>query len=811
MENDEELTKLTGKYGTYKTSNFQNDGLRASTGFLHCTDDMYVLMTAKDSKMIRTRFGGLNKLAKDLRTDLKDGICNEPDLSHRVAAFGENRNPEPPHATWLELFWDAIQDVALIILIVAALVALVAGLLEQFLVGDEDQGWIEGVAILFTVLIVAVVTATNDYTKDLQFRALKQSQTDRKVRVIRDGEEKLISIFNVVVGDVVKLFRGDQIPADGLLVPGLEELSVDESPLTGESRPQMKNENTPFLFTGCFITKGSGDMLVLAVGPKTEWGRTLALVADDHPPTPLQEKLEELVVLIGKIGIGVATVVFVVLVIYYIVASVHPHVVVRCTENHTNDTCLGPYNVSRPNECVPLCSNYTPVEGEPGHVAIPSKWHPSTLMELLTAFIIAVTIVVVAVPEGLPLAVTISLAYSVKQMQSDNNLVRHLSACEVMGGATNICSDKTGTLTEGKMSVTETWIGGTPYRTANDLRNSNMSGPLQSCLLDSLCLNNDDGELSHSDGKVDFLGNPTECALLVLCEKLGADYKNLQSKNPPVGKWGFTSSRKRMSTIIARGGHYRIYCKGAAEIVLDRCSHFLSPDGIHPEFIADGLRKKLRGQIEGYAAQGLRTLCLCFRDLDNIDTMASSKEGEGYEEGLILIGIVAIEDRLREEVPDAVRKCQRAGITVRMITGDNITTAKKIASDCFILTPEGTAMEGPQFESLSDIEAMRALETLQVLARSRPSDKLRLVQLLTQMGEVVAVTGDGTNDAPALSAADVGLAMGSGTEVAKDAADIIIIDDNFSSIVKRSSFSLSSSSLLYLLPLPSSRLTRHLV
>eukprot|EP01126_Amoeba_proteus_P060211 TRINITY_DN7940_c0_g1_i1.p1 TRINITY_DN7940_c0_g1~~TRINITY_DN7940_c0_g1_i1.p1 ORF type:complete len:1036 (+),score=226.04 TRINITY_DN7940_c0_g1_i1:730-3837(+) len=778
------LETFSGKFGTFdNTSDYNNDGTRTSTGFLHCTDDMYLLMSGKDPKVIKTRFGGLKKLSRDLKTDLRSGICGEPDLGHRVAAFGENKNPEPPHASWLELFLDALQDVALIILIVAALVALVAGLLEQFLVGDEnEQEWIEGVAILVTVMIVAVVTATNDYTKDIQFRALKQSQSDRKVRVLRDGSEQFISIFNVVVGDIVRLFRGDQIPADGLLIPGLEELSVDESPLTGESRPQVKNEENPFLYSGCFVTKGSGEMLVVAVGPQTEWGRTLALVADEHPPTPLQVKLEDLVVLIGKVGIGVASVVFFVLLIYYIVASVHPHVIVECSDEINNLTCTKPYNLSNPGTCIPLCHNYTHVPGQPNHVYIPSKWRASSLLELLSSFIIAVTIVVVAVPEGLPLAVTISLAYSVKQMQKDNNLVRHLSACEVMGGATNICSDKTGTLTEGKMSVTETWIGGNPYHTSQELCTSKLPQSLETLLRDSLCLNNDDGELSRKDGKVEFLGNPTECALLVLAEKFGVDYKKLQVQYPPVRKWGFTSARKRMSTVVSKEGRYRLYCKGAAEIILDRCSAYLLNGNI--ELLYDGLRRKLRGQIEGYASQGLRALTLAYRDLESSFALEASKDGEGYEEDLVLVGIVAIEDKLRDEVPDSVRLCQRAGITVRMITGDNIITAKKIATDCFILTPEGSAMEGPDFEKLTDAEACKALETLQVLARSRPVDKFRLVTLLTQMGEVVAVTGDGTNDAPALSAADVGLAMGSGTEVAKDAADIIIIDDNFASIVK---------------------------
>lgn len=529
-------------------------------------------------------------------------------------------------------------------------------------------------------------------------------------------------------------------------------------------------------------------MLVLAVGVNTEWGRTLALVADDHPPTPLQEKLEDLVVLIGKIGTVVATLVFIVLVIYYIVDSVHPRAVAPCNETTTNRTCTpdNPYNFSNPDGCIPLCSDPEgePVEGEPDEITLPTTWKPASLMEVLAGFIVAVTIVVVAVPEGLPLAVTISLAYSVKQMFDDQNLVRHLSACEVMGGATNICSDKTGTLTEGRMSVAECTLGGKAYK-ASALQAQNLEGDLGTLFVESLVLNNDDGELLREPGKqIQFLGNPTECAMLVLSERLGCEYKRLQSRYPPTKKWGFTSARKRMSSIINKDGFYRLYCKGAAEIVLAKCSYYMTADGLRAEEISEGLRKNLRNQIEGYARQGLRALTLAYRDFDSA-RWNDNKDGNGFEEDLILIGVVAIEDPLRPEVPDSVLQCQRAGITVRMITGDNILTARKIASDCHILTPDGTAMEGPAFEQLTDIEALNALTTLQVLARSRPQDKLRLVELLTGAGEVVAVTGDGTNDAPALSAASVGLAMGlAGTEVAKNAADIIILDDNFASIVK---------------------------
>jgi len=786
----ERLTSLEGKsFGTFGDSSFKNDGVRFS-GFKYNNDDFYLVCNpaVADTKLLRTKFGSLDSIAKGLNTNLKQGICKEPNLDARIAAFGENRTPEPPHESWLALFWEALQDVALIILMVAAVIALTGGLLEQFLLKEEEQGWIEGVSILVTVFLVAGVTATNDWSKDKQFRELKKSTADRKVRVIRDGEERLISLFDLVVGDVIKVVRGDKIPADGLFIPGLEEITVDQSSLTGEPDPIIKNNDRPFLYCGCLATKGSCNMLVLAVGVNTEWGRTMAMMPDEDNPTPLQEKLEDLVVLIGKIGTAVASVVFLVLVIYYMIANINPEGLAYCNDTANARTC-GPddqYNFSYPNtSCIPLCANGTPAD-EPGQIWIPRPFEPQSLMEILSAFIIAVTIIVVAVPEGLPLAVTISLAYSVKQMLDDQNLVRHLAACEVMGGATTICSDKTGTLTEGKMAVSECWLAGTAYRTsANLVSGLSDKDDLRQLLIDSMVLNNDDGELIKNAGATTkFLGNPTECAMLVLSERMGAEYKRIQAKYPPVKKWGFTSARKRMSTIVSYGKFQRLYCKGAAEILVERCNSYVSAENRVLE-LGDSLRRNLNQQIETYARQGLRTLTLCYRDVENTK-WGDNQDGAGFEEDLTLIALVAIEDPLRPEVPDSVLSCKRAGIVVRMVTGDNILTAKKIATDCHILTTDGdVCMEGPDFAALSDSEALRIIPSLRVLARSRPQDKLRLVELLLSAGEVVAVTGDGTNDAPALSRASVGLAMGlAGTEVAKNAADIIILDDNFASIVK---------------------------
>jgi len=767
-------------YGTVSSSGLRADGRHVDSGFLYTPDDLYDMVKSQDRAKLKSRWGGLDTIAKELKTNLKDGLSEHNDIVHRREVFGENRTPEAPHASWLELFMGAFEDVAVIILSIAAVVALVAGLLEQFLLaepGHTDHNWIEGVAILAAVLIVATVTATNDYMKDIQFRKLKKQSANRKVRVIRNGEEHAIPIFDVVVGDVVSLYRGDQISCDGLLIPGLETLSVDESALTGEPDAKEKDDKHPFLFSGTFIAKGSGRMLCTSVGSSSEWGRTMALLADDHPDTPLQEKLEELVVLIGKIGTAVAAVVFLVLCGYYIAQYVvNPHDIVPCV-----DTLNTSFNGTQY-----LCNDPsgTPVPGEDHMISIPGKWRPESLMQILKAFIIAVTIVVVAVPEGLPLAVTISLAYSVSQMAEDQNLVRHLSACETMGGATNICSDKTGTLTENRMTVVELWVAGIGF-SIRELDQNQQSAPVQQALIEGITLNNDDGELDKSGGQVVFLGNTTECALLVLSEKLKVDYKKLQKANPPAFKWGFTSLRKRMSSVIKKDGDvYRLYSKGAAEMVLAISSHVLKPDG-SSEVMQEGLRKKLRQSIDEMAAKGLRTIGVAYRDFNGNQDWESAVDGVGLEDNLTMVALLAIEDPIRVEVPESVRLCQGAGIIVRMVTGDNILTAKKIAAECNILQEGGLALEGPVFEKMKDEELARILPNLQVLARSSPADKFRLVGKLMEMGEVVAVTGDGTNDGPALRAADVGLAMGiTGTEVAKEAADIIILDDNFASIVK---------------------------
>eukprot|EP01121_Diplochlamys_sp_Union-15-3_P013197 TRINITY_DN4057_c0_g1_i5.p1 TRINITY_DN4057_c0_g1~~TRINITY_DN4057_c0_g1_i5.p1 ORF type:complete len:646 (-),score=121.13 TRINITY_DN4057_c0_g1_i5:46-1914(-) len=368
-----------------------------------------------------------------------------------------------------------------------------------------------------------------------------------------------------------------------------------------------------------------------------------------------------------------------------------------------------------------------------------------------------------------------------KQMKHDKNFVRHLAACETMGGATNICSDKTGTLTENRMTVVEGWIAEKEFNKETDKLDFH---PKATDLYTQGVCSNSTTTYHTEDEKLKIIGNPTEGALLQFSEKLGVHFKKVHDACPVVKRFGFTSDRKRMSTLISlepkgKKPVYRLHVKGASEIILKYCVDCVTSDGKIKKLDGDMLND-LYDKIDEMAGHALRTIGVAYRDFDEVEEWP-----EPPEKDLTLIAIIGIEDPLRPEVPEAVATCQRAGIFVRMVTGDNIKTAKKIAEECGILTEGGIAMEGPAFRKLKEEEIDEILPRLQVLARSSPQDKYNLVHRLRVNGEVVAVTGDGTNDAPALKEADVGLSMGiAGTEVAQMASDIIILDDNFASIVK---------------------------
>lgn len=700
----------------------------------------------KDNEAL-AQIGGVEGLINLLHSSHSTGIDPSPgewSPESRQLWFGKNKVPAPPGKTFLGLMLANLKDPIIILLIFAATIStgLGAGIPEQRAKGE----WIEGAAIWVAVLLVTGVGAANDYQKEQQFRKLNEQRETIDVKVLRAGKQELVVNNDVVVGDLLLLDAGDKIVADCILVENTQQLVLDEASLTGESDPVKKNVEDPWIRSGTQVSEGSGKALVIAVGPNSDYCKTMMLINEaGDENTPLQDKLEVVAGLIGKVGFAVAVAVFIALMIMW------------CVKNNG-------FPVSKINDNGPI-----------------------------QFFLYAITIIVVAVPEGLPLAVTISLAYSMKKMLQDQNFVRHLSACETMGGATAICSDKTGTLTENRMSVEQGWFAGVHHRTTPGLKDvpSQVAANLQvNIAMNSKAFLID---ATTPGGRVGYVGSSTECALLMMLRSWGIEYNDVRKERERdmVKLFGFTSARKMSSVLLKEGSKYRLYNKGAAEWVLRKCTSLVDAQG---QVVAMTPEKseEISKIIMSMAQRGLRCICLTYADYEVED---ASRPDDFFEDptnmdcNLTALAIVGIKDPVRKEVPHAVATCQNAGITVRMVTGDNIHTAKHIARECGILYEDDhIAMEGPDFRAMHETrlaDLQELVPKLRVLARSSPEDKLTLVKLLKGRGEVVAVTGDGTNDAPALKESDVGLAMGiAGTEVAKEAADIIILDDNFTSIVK---------------------------
>ncbi|KAJ3308050.1 plasma membrane calcium [Blyttiomyces sp. JEL0837] len=848
-------------------------------------------------------------------------------FAERKVVFGNNTLPEPEMKTLWQFAWEALQDKTLIILCAAAVADVAIGIYKATFAEEKDPyGFVDGVAIILAVLLIVMISSINDYRKQGQFRELNDfSKSLTKCQVIRDGKTRQINTRQLLVGDIVSFAAGDVLPADGILIQSFN-VSCDESSLTGETVAVVKDaKHDPFLLSGTKVVNGLGRMVVVATGSNSLNGRLLAALEVEPEETPLQEKLGKLADQIAKFGLIAAVFMVVVLLIMYFTIK-----------------------TSQPRDTVKIVNS------------------------VIGLFIVGITLVVVAVPEGLPLAVTLALAHATLRMLKDNNLVRHLRACETMGNATTVCSDKTGTLTQNRMTVivgtvSSRFFGalptvnsttlarrsasikshgsGTPSRSNTAKSNNNSPYPQQSDVDGYLAINeltlhsirsttatsnfahdedmqivdsldgipsivinhiaksinvnttadevtaadttispsNDSttpaeppltrktssasasgikgGLFHHKDTSTiasypptpptEFIGSKTEVALLKFTQKrLCRPYKSDREASDVVEVIPFSSDRKRMSTIIRvptrerdgaledalfgpnhvplhhlnasknssgkpirigseRGEKYWLFCKGAAEIVLKCCDRYLNNEGRVVEMTPE-VRADYEATIQGMASSALRTICVAFKPHmvkksdsasgtggDSKNTPVIKVDGDGEvdehegleadEYGLILAAIVGIQDPIRPEVPGAVKDCERAGIVVRMVTGDNLATARSIATLAGILDPDGDdiVMEGPKFRELSSSEMDIVLPRLRVLARSSPLDKQILVQNLKRLGETVAVTGDGTNDAPALKRADVGFSMGiAGTEVAKEASDIILLDDNFVSLAK---------------------------
>ncbi|KAL5210116.1 hypothetical protein ABZP36_005739 [Zizania latifolia] len=708
-----------------------------TAGFGICAEELSSIVESHDIKKLKSH-GGVEGIASKLSTSASDGLPrSRRRLAIRQEVFGINRFAETEARSFWVFVWEALQDMTLMILAACAFFSLVVGIATE----GWPKGAHDGLGIVASILLVVFVTATSDYRQSLQFKDLDKEKKKITVQVTRNGYRQKLSIYDLLAGDVVHLSIGDQVPADGLFLSGFS-LLINESSLTGESEPVAVNAENPFLLSGTKVQDGSCKMLVTTVGMRTQWGKLMATLSEGgDDETPLQVKLNGVATIIGKIGLVFAVVTFAVL-----------------TESLFRRKIMD--------------SSYL-------------SWTGDDALELLEFFAIAVTIVVVAVPEGLPLAVTLSLAFAMKKMMNDKALVRHLAACETMGSATTICSDKTGTLTTNRMTVVKAAICGKVKEMESSADTKSLFSELPDSvmtLLSQSIFNNTGGDVVfNKDGRREILGTPTETAILEFGLLLGGDFQAERKASTLVKVEPFNSAKKRMGVVIQLpGGAMRAHCKGASEIILASCKKYLNDQGSVVPLDAVTM-DHLNATIDSFANEALRTLCLAYIEVDD----GFSANDQIPEDGYTCIGIVGIKDPVRPGVKESVAICRSAGIAVRMVTGDNINTAKAIARECGILTEGGVAIEGPEFRTKSAEELNELIPKIQVMARSSPLDKHTLVKhLRTTFEEVVAVTGDGTNDAPALHEADIGLAMGiAGTEVAKESADVIILDDNFSTIV----------------------------
>nr|GMC61113.1 calcium-transporting ATPase 10, plasma membrane-type-like isoform X1 [Ipomoea batatas] len=693
------------------------------------------------------QYGGVRGVAEKLKTNLEKGILgDEAEILKRRSEFGSNTYPRKKGRSFWRFLWEACRDTTLIILMVAAAASLALGIKTEGI----KEGWYDGGSIALAVIIVIVVTAVSDYKQSLQFQSLNDEKQNIQLEVVRGGRRIPISIFEIVVGDIVPLKIGDQVPADGLVISG-HSLALDESSMTGESKIVHKDSKSPFLMSGCKVADGYGTMLVLSVGINTEWGLLMASIAEDNgEETPLQVRLNGVATFIGMVGLIVALVVLLVLMIRFFTGHTkNPHF--KAGQTKVGDAVDGAIKI----------------------------------------FTIAVTIVVVAVPEGLPLAVTLTLAYSMRKMMADKALVRRLSACETMGSATTICSDKTGTLTLNQMTVVDAYIGGKRINPPDD--KSQLPQKVIPLLLEGIAQNTTGSVFVSEGGVPEVSGSPTEKAILQFGVKLGMNFDAIRSESSIIHAFPFNSEKKRGGVAVKlQDSEVHIHWKGAAEIVLSCCTHYIDAnDNVVP--LDENKAISFKKAIEDMATESLRCVAVAYVSYDMDKIPKSEEELSRWElpEGdLILLAILGIKDPCRPGVRDAVQLCIKSGVKVRMVTGDNIQTAKAIALECGILQSDADAtepnlIEGKTFRALSESDRQEVAEKISVMGRSSPNDKLLLVQALRKNGHVVAVTGDGTNDAPALHEADIGLAMGiQGTEVAKESSDIIILDDNFASVVK---------------------------
>lgn len=649
-------------------------------------------------------------------TDSEKGL-NPEQVEKSRSTYGTNSFVRQSHESLAKRIWDASTEPMLVMLIFAAIITLAVNITRYFTGGEYN--FLECVGIFAAIALSVVITIITEGKSAKAFEALNKINEDTLIKVIRNGEPQLITQKEIVVGDIIMIETGDKIVADGRLFSS-NDLSVDESALTGESLPVKKDaefvcqKSTPvaeranMLYSGCFVSAGNGQMLVTGVGNDTEFVQIAQeLSSIEKTTTPLQEKLDKLGKQITVLGASAAAIVFAIEVLQFVMN--------------------GQLNLDTVSD----------------------------------AFITSIVLIVAAVPEGLPTIVAVSLALNIIKMSKENALVKKMIACETIGCVNIICSDKTGTLTENRMTVQKIYTGGElidPEQLKDEM------------LLKNYCINSN-ANISEEDGSWSFIGNPTEGSLLAAAAKAGVDYQELRQAADIVRVFPFSSQNKDMSTIVRENGKEILYVKGNPEKIISLCTG-----------ISEEEKEKNFHLMEEFQNKAGRLLAFAHKELEG---QYNDEEQDEVEQGLIYDGFVVISDPLSPDVYESIRNCRSAGIEVKMLTGDNIRTARAIANELHMLDDDHIAVEAADIEKLTDEELKEALKKIQVIARSTPLVKMRVVKLLKEQGNVVAVTGDGINDAPAIKHADVGIAMGiAGTDVTKEASDMVLLDDSFSTIIK---------------------------